>query len=277
MDAWRTKLRHARDRLGLSQRDVAGRAGVSPETVRAYESGRRRPTRERLGDLLDAIPVTAHERQDILDSAGFSTPRTLYPATEYPDYFLSIDEIQPEVERVGWPAFVLSSTNEVVAANAAVQALWGIDFEEERAKRTAPQMNLLAVASERRFADRMVNWDECVGTLAAVFKGRPANPASLDDPDPYFSDVLAEFAAGDPVFLGRLVSIWVATPAMESKVRWNYRVVWHDEDFGELRFHCLVTTASEPAGLAVNDWIPLDAETWGVLERVKSRASVPTP
>lgn len=131
-------------------------------------------------------------------------------------------------------------------------------------------MNLLAVASERRFADQMVNWDECVATLVAVFKGRPEGAASLDEPDPYFHDVLAEFAAA-PEFLARLASIWEATPPQPAKVRWNYRVVWRDREFGEMRFHCLVSAASDPAGLGFNDWLPLDGETWAVLEQVKAR------
>ena len=58
-------------------------------------------------------------------------------------------------------------------------------------------------------------------------------------------------------------------------MRWGYRVVWRDEEFGEMRFHGIVGTASEPSGLGFNDWIPLDAETWAVLERVKTRAAVP--
>ena len=273
--AWRHKLRAARERLGLSQREVAERTGISQESIRAYETGRRRPTRERLSALLDALPAAVHERKDILESAGFTAPRTMFPANEYPDFFFSIDEVQAEVELVAWPAFVLNSTNELVAANAAVQTLWGIDFTRERTARSAAQMNLLAVASERRFADHMVNWDECVATLAAVFKGRPVNPASLDEPDPYFSEVLGGFAAGDPAFLARLVQVWIATPAREAKVRWSYRVVWRDEEFGEMRFHCVVSTASDPDGLGFNDWHPLDAETWGVLEKVKGRTRKP--
>ena len=38
-----------------------------------------------------------------------------------------------------------------------------------------------------------------------------------------------------------------------------------------MRFHAIVSTASEPDGLAINDWIPLDAESWSVLEAVKAR------
>jgi transcriptional regulator with XRE-family HTH domain len=273
---WRRKLRDVRQRLGLSQREVAERAGLSPESIRAYETGRRRPTRERLAAILQALDATVYDASEILEGAGFSTPSSAFPDGEYPNYyFFTMDEVQAEVELVGWPEFVTGGANDVVAANAAAQALWGIDFAREHATRPRAQLNLLSVASQHRFADRVVNWDECVAVMAAVFKGRPVNPASLDEPDPYFSEVLQAFADGDPAFLARLVRIWVATPARDAKVRWSYRVVWRDEEFGEMRFHCIVSTASEPGALAFNDWHPLDADTWTVLERVKARAIAP--
>lgn len=273
MDEWRLLIREARERAGLSQRALAERAHVSPETVRGYESGRRsNPSRDRLLRLLSALDAPRELATGILEGAGFAAPPTLFPLDEHPRYFFSVDELQSEVELIAWPEFVLNNANEVVAANTAVQKLWGIDFQQERAKRTRAQLNLLAVASQRHFADRMLNWDECVATLAAVFKGSPVRPASLDEPDPYFHQVLDEFAAGDPAFLARLVEVWASTPARDAKVRWDYRVVWQDPEYGVMRFHALVGTASEPAGLAFNDWIPVNAESWSVLEQVKARA-----
>jgi hypothetical protein len=105
------------------------------------------------------------------------------------------------------------------------------------------------------------------------FQRPTGEPCSLDEPDPYFSEVLQEFAGGDPAFLARLVQIWMATPGRDAKVRWSYHVVWRDEEFGEMRFRSIVGTASEPGGLSFNDWQPLDAATWNVLERVKARAA----
>ena len=229
-------------------REGADGAGLSQESIRAYETGRRHPTRDRLAAILQALGATTYEANEVLEAAGFSTPSTMFPVDEYPDYFFSIDELQAEVELVEWPEFVLNNANEVVAANSCAEALWGIDFAHERSTRTRAQLNLLSIASQQRFADRIVNWDECVATLAAVFKSRPMNPASLDEPDPYFSEVLQEFADGDPVFLAGLVQVWVATPARGAKVRWSYRAVWRDEEFGEMRFRSVVGTASEPAG-----------------------------
>jgi hypothetical protein len=218
--------------------------------------------------VLNALGVTAAEGRRILESAGFSAPDSLFPPVRFPDYFFTIEQLQAEVEAVPWPEFVLNNASEVVAANKAVQALWGIDFATERATRTRAQMNLLSVASQRRFADKILNWDECVGTLAAAFKGQPQEPASLDDPDPYFSEVLHEFAGGDPAFLSRLITVWAATPARSPKVRWSYRVDWKDESAGVMHFLALVSNASEPDALSFNDWIPVGAESWSALERV---------
>ena len=47
---WRHKLREVRQRIGISQREIAERAGLSRESIRAYETGRRRPMRTGLGN-----------------------------------------------------------------------------------------------------------------------------------------------------------------------------------------------------------------------------------
>lgn len=272
MEDWRVRLRDARKQLGLSQRALAERAGVSTETVRSYESGRRpNPSKDRLMRMMSALDAPRELTSKVLEGAGFAVPPTLFPIDKFPDYFYSVEELQSAVELVGWPEFVLNSVSEVIAANTAVQKLWGIDFQRERATRTRAQRNLLAVASQRRFADRILNWDECVATLAAVFKGSPVNPASLEEPDPYFHQVLEEFAAGDPAFLARLAQIWMSTPARDAKVRWHYRIDWQDAGGCVMQFQAIVGTASEPEGLSFNDWIPMDAKSWDTLEQIKQR------
>jgi transcriptional regulator with XRE-family HTH domain len=272
-DAWRTLLRKARRDIGITVQQAAERAGVSRETVRAYESGRRKPSRGRLLALVRALQANAANGNAILERAGFAHEQTLFPADHFPSFYFREDEIQPEVERMPWPAFVTNDLSELVAANTAVQALWGIDWQHELRARTDAQRNLLAVASDRQFADRVVNWDECVGVLAGAFKGRPHLPETIEQPSDYFNQVLAEFARGDPVFLARLIEVWSATPPATGKVRWGYPVVWSDADFGEMRFNALVSPASEPDALSFNDWHPVDADTWRVLEMVKARAA----
>jgi transcriptional regulator with XRE-family HTH domain len=267
---WREALKSAREQLGLSQAELARRASLSREAVRGYEEGRRRPSSRSLSRLLDALQVDAATRNEILVGMSGLAP-TLFPSQQFPNYFYTVEELQQAVEDAPWPEFVLNDNVEVVAANAAVQALWGVDFAEERRQRSRAQMNLLSVASTHRFADHALNWDQCLATLAGVFKGRPRDPRTLDEPDAYFNAVLAEFSAGDPTFLRRLIDVFASAPARDPKCRWTYRVVWRDDDFGEMRFTAIVNTASEPDALAFNDWVPLDAESWTALEQVKER------
>ena len=146
MDAARRhKLRAAQQKAGISQREVAELAGISQESIRAYEAGRRRPTRERLTTMLQALQTPAYDANEILEAAGCSSTPTLFPADEYPNFYFTIDELQTEVESVAWPEFVSDNGNQVVAANAAVQALWGIDFAHERATKTRAELTLLGV------------------------------------------------------------------------------------------------------------------------------------
>lgn len=277
METWRIGLRAARDRLGLSRDELARRTLLAASTIKAYELGTRHPTREHLGALIEALQIPRAEGNEILAGAGYATAPTLFPPERFPAYFYTVDELQDTVEHVPWPEFVLNDNLELVAANVAACRLWGIDMERERAMRTRVQWNLLTVAADRRFADRVANWDEVVTLMAAVAKGRPLRPETLDQPSDYFSDVLAEFARGDPAFLARLIAAWNAAAPQPAKCRWSYRIVWDDPEFGAMRFLALVSTASEPDALGFNDWHPLDAATWDVLERVKRRAAGAAP
>jgi transcriptional regulator with XRE-family HTH domain len=269
--SWRDILRAARERPGMTRAQLAERSGVPVDTIRRWEDGTRNPTLPRLLRVLDALDCPSAEMNAVLRGAGFPTQRTLFPTERFPSYFYSVDELQTAVEEVPWPEFVLNDNIEIVAANALAQALWGIDFVREREARKPHQLNLLSVASDRLFTERVLNWDEAVATLASVLKGQgPRDPHTLDQPAPYFNAVLAEFAQGDPGFLRRLIDIFNSTPGREPKCRWTYPVHWKDDDFGEMRFISLVNTASEPDALAFSDWIPIDAGTWDALEKKKA-------
>ena len=175
-----------------------------------------------------------------------------------------------------WPEFVVGDYMEVLAANAAAQAVWGL-VEHERRTRTRAQMNLLSVASDHRFTDRLGNWDEIIHTMAAVLKGRPEQAESLEAPSTYLAEVLQEFANGDPAFLSGIASAFAEAEPWVAKVRQQYRVIWIDPEFGEMRFRAMQTTCSEPDALSFNDWHPVDAGTWTVLEEVKSRGARQRP
>ncbi len=269
--AWRDLLRSERLRLGLSQVQVAALVGVSPESIRKYEAGGRTPARTTLVRLVAALQLSAGRSRAILRGAGFAAADTLFPATSYPDYYFSVPELRSYVEQVPWPQFVTNDLAQVVAANHAAQALWEVDYAAELARRSRAQLSLLSVAAERHFAERVVNWSECLTVLAGIFKGRPREAIALEDPGAFFTEALTAYAANDPAAIPQLIRAWESTPPQAGKARWSYRLVWREPGIGDIEFLSLVSIASEPDALSFNDWIPVDAASHARLAQVLAR------
>jgi transcriptional regulator with XRE-family HTH domain len=270
-DRWRTELRDARKRLGISQRVLAEQTGISFEAIRGYESGRRNATRDRLEALIAALKIPNATANIMRESAGFATVNFLFAGEHPRDFFYSLEELPAAVEETPWPQFVVNDAFEIVCANAWICAVWDVDFAEEQRTRTRAQMNVLSVASDHRFADRLKNWDEMIAMFVSIFKAPSPTSYSLDAPSPYFNEVISQFLNGDPVFLARLLEIWKETKPRKPKVRSSYPIVWEHPEFGVMRFRGVITNASYPDALSFNDWIPLDAETWQVLTKARAR------
>lgn len=70
------RLRTARELRGLSQAELAIRAGLQPSAVSHFEAGRRTPSAENLKKIADALDVTTDyllERVDKSERAAFTT------------------------------------------------------------------------------------------------------------------------------------------------------------------------------------------------------------
>ena len=65
-------LREARERAGLTQKQLAERSGIAQSTISAYESGAREPGVEALRKLLDAagFDLTLRQRNPSAEEAG---------------------------------------------------------------------------------------------------------------------------------------------------------------------------------------------------------------
>jgi transcriptional regulator with XRE-family HTH domain len=269
MDDWRAQLRQAREHLGLSREDAGRLSGVGASTIKTYELGRRRPPHAKLTALLTAYRLNREEQRHILEGAGFVSDDHPEAAAGNHNWH-SAAEAEAEVQRHGWPAFVLDEFVRVVAANDAAQRLWGVDLRHEF---TSPvDRNMLSVASNPRFADRCVNWDEAIGIIVAPFKAHDWAPERVEQPGPYFAAVLDQFMRGDKSYVTRFLKAWEGAPSTwRNKARFTYPVVWNEPGIGVLRFESIASPANDPDGLAFNDWIPLDAATWEGLERLKAR------
>jgi transcriptional regulator with XRE-family HTH domain len=72
-------LKRARTQAGLSQRDLAARAGTGQSAIAAYESGARQPSLPTLLRLLDAagLDLRTHlapiDEQDLLERESFQS------------------------------------------------------------------------------------------------------------------------------------------------------------------------------------------------------------
>lgn len=263
---WSQELRSARSDLGLSRAAAAELSSVSPETIKAYELARRKPSRELLDQILTALKIEIGMRNRILTGAGFIVAATRFPPEVSPDYFYTTEQAAEEIELSPWPACVVNDMMDIVAANRLAQTLWNIDFERDL---TGPgERNFLSVASDPRFAEKVSNWDEAVSIAVSILKAQ-----GLQEPEEssgYFTSVMQRFLEGDPKYVAKFLNVWQNTSARDPKCRWHYPVVWEEPELGRLQFRVVVNTASEPDGLSFNDWIPLDAATWEALERLRS-------
>jgi len=268
MDDWFQLLAQARSRLKITQADLAARSHVSYSSVKAYEEGKRHPSRPYLTALLDALKLDRVERNLILAAAGYASDGMSFRPTNA-DLTFTVDEAAREIERYQWPAFVVDEMMGVPCANRMAQRLWGVDLEREFLDPT--ERNLLSVASNPRFAQRCVNLDEILAILVAVWKGHHRGPESLEDPSPFFGAMLEHLLGGDPAVVGRFAHAWQTGSGRTAKLRWDYPVVWNEPNIGVMRFHAFASAASEPDGLSFNDWIPLDPDTWARLQQLRHR------
>lgn len=266
-EGWRRSLIAARKRLRVSRGALAQLAGVSPSTIRGYEVGRRHPGQKSLDAILDALRLERTEANAIRQATGYAPVESRWDGAA--GYYCSVEEAQKAVESVPWPQFVVNEANEMVAANRAMFAVTGVDFSEERKRRSPPEMNILALANTNDFHRRIENWDEVLTTRAALFKGSAQGPDELAAPSLYLTQVVSHFSEHNHGFLTRLIAAWDRATPQPARVRWMYPIVWCDPEFGRMRFQGIVNTINEREGLSIDDWIPLDARSWTALEEVK--------
>ena len=261
IESWQDSLRLARERQGLSRAELARRASLSVDTVRAYEQGRRSPTNGSLTAILDALKLDRTEANNIRLALGFGTPSIA-------DQF-TVPELEVELERLPWPAFAANELMEVVAANQPAQTLWGVDLSQELLE--PAERNLLRIASTPRFAGQCLNWDEVVGLMVGMWKSNHRGAESLDEPSPYFEQLIKDFMGGDPKYVKRFLDLWERTEPHQPKVRIHYPVHWRHDDAGEMRFLGIQSSANIWEALGWHDWIPADAQTWTRLNALLER------
>jgi predicted ATPase/DNA-binding NarL/FixJ family response regulator/transcriptional regulator with XRE-family HTH domain len=116
-DRW---LKRLRADLDVTQDVLAERVGCSTETIRAFESGRRRPSRAMAERLADVLQLPVEQRQIFLRSArGLSEPAPftskVFAASYAPQ---AAPHAQPSVAALPRPARLPSLTNVLIGRQA---------------------------------------------------------------------------------------------------------------------------------------------------------------
>ncbi|MEU7064791.1 helix-turn-helix transcriptional regulator [Streptomyces sp. NPDC046161] len=118
-------LRTWRERRGISQLELAGRAGSSSRHISFVENGRSRPSEEMVLRLAEHLGVPVRERNVLLVAAGFA-PRYACTPLDAPE----LGVLREGLERLlsayePYPALVVDATYQVVAANRGIAMLLG--------------------------------------------------------------------------------------------------------------------------------------------------------
>ncbi|MFG2988791.1 helix-turn-helix domain-containing protein [Streptomyces sp. NPDC048257] len=118
-----TLLRAWRERRGISQLELAGRAESSSRHISFIETGRSRPSEEMVLRLAGHLDVPVRERNSLLLAAGYA-PRYAHTALDDP----AMETLREGIARLltgyePYPALVVDATYDVVAANRGIAML----------------------------------------------------------------------------------------------------------------------------------------------------------
>lgn len=189
-------LREWRDRRRLSQLELALDAGISPRHLSFIETGRSKPGRDVLLQVVERLQIPLRERNQLLLAAGH--------APAFPERALSDPGLAPvrdALDRIitahePYPALVLDRGWNVVAANSAM----GMLAEWVDPDLLDPPVNALEVGFHPR---GLVPWILNLGEVRAYFLERIERQVAFTaDPDLVaLREMVAGSSAPEPVRL----------------------------------------------------------------------------
>lgn len=251
-----TLLRTWRERRGISQLELAGRADSSSRHISFVETGRSRPSEEMVLRLADHLDVPVRDRNALLVAAGYA-PR--YPHTPLDDP--SMGALREGLERLltgyePYPALVVDGTYTVIAANRGIAML--LDGVPEDL--LEPPLNAMRLTLHPRgLAPRIRNLPEWRGHLLAQMERQIALARS----EPLRA--LYEEVAAYPVGPGS-ASAPAPDPAPYEAVPHVALPLIVEHDGHVLSFMSCVSTFNTPmdvtvAELAIETFLPADPAT----------------
>jgi transcriptional regulator with XRE-family HTH domain len=158
-------LRTWRERRGISQLELAGRADSSSRHISFIETGRSRPSEEMVLRLADRLDVPVRERNALLLAAGYAP---VYRERSLEDPSLQAARTAIDLILKGhepYPALAVDRHWNLLAANGAVAGFLGLVAEAELLE---PPVNVLRLSLHPGgLAAFIVNFAEWKGHLLA--------------------------------------------------------------------------------------------------------------
>ncbi|WP_405762892.1 helix-turn-helix domain-containing protein [Streptomyces sp. NBC_00045] len=157
-------LRTWRERRGISQLELAGRADSSSRHISFIENGRSRPSRDMVLRLADHLDVPVRDRNALLLAAGYAPH---YAQTPLDDP--SMGTLREGLERLltgyePYPALIVDAAYDVVAANRGIAML----LDGLPGHLLAPPLNAMRITLHPEgLAPRIRNLGEWRGHLLA--------------------------------------------------------------------------------------------------------------
>jgi len=254
------RLREWRAARGMSQLDLALRAGFSTRHVSFIETGRTHPSRQALLDLAEALGVPLRERNQLLEAGGY--------AHVYRHTPLAADEmshvrgvLQFILERHDpYAAVVLDRYSNCLMGNAASTQLLALLVDPSLMTEHA---NHLRMAFHPLGARRwIVNWEEVGRHLMA----RAERELSESRDDPRATALLAELRQ-----YGGFAPQWLRDASLSpADLLLPIHIRTHD---AELRIFSTIMTLGTPRDvtlqeLRIETFFPADAESEACWRRI---------
>lgn len=262
---WRRALREHRKRLGLSQPEVARRSGLSVSAVKAYEAGDRRPTREALDAILDAMGLAHDDANPIRAGAGFAID---WYGVLHERYISDLEDLARQADASPWPVYITNQGSYVRHWNRAFEVVLDVDVKREYPD--PDTRNILGAATISRFVRCIDNYEEAMSFFIGLIKGDPRREQNLERPAPWYQDIVTRLVQdGDPSDLRRLLDIWERAEPIPHKIRHQYNLVWRYKGGDQLlRFIGRHTVCDIWNELNWQEWVPADTETWSALNQL---------
>jgi transcriptional regulator with XRE-family HTH domain len=262
MDAWNDELRSIRERRGMSRDELAERCGLSAHSLRSYELGRRRPTRDHLLDLLRCLNADERARNMILAGAGLAPEA---PVDRFREPNVPPREAAQLIRRRPLPAVLLNDRTEVLAVSGAAWRLFGMpEYEANPPKHRSALTELIF----RVVSERVQNWDEVIGQILQLLKASLPAGQSIESAGPPVTTIVAKLAAEDPGMWERFRKLWRATGPFRGRMTGHmYLSVWTVPG-GTIRCNVFVGCLNTEVGLYAHTMVPADAQSHQLLDKL---------